>query len=297
MAAQLLLDRRCVVTIAPPLPTDYVRVAAERVTVTGLRAAFSAKKTRDSAPNELELELFNVSDRTRTSAQMTGAKVIVEAGYGANVSQVFIGDIKKSDHSQDGADGVLKILALDSARARKFAHVSESFGAGTTRLDILRRIIALLGVDGGRAIDEAISRPTATPLRNSLSTPMLAGYVVHGRAAAEIDRLLAGTGFAATIQDGRLLLLGPGETVRESVVVLSEGSGLLGSPQMSSGKDKGGPGALHLKCLLNPLIHPGTRVRLQSKSHNGDFSVELLKHTGDTHGQDWFTEMEAVPAR
>lgn len=47
-----------------------------------------------------------------------------------------------------------------------------------------------------------------------------------------------------------------------------------------------------VKSLLQPTIEPGGYVQVKSKSINGEFfRVETLTHIGDTHAQDWHTEM------
>ena len=44
--------------------------------------------------------------------------------------------------------------------------------------------------------------------------------------------------------------------------------------------------------LLQPLIEPGGYVQIKSKSINGEFfRVEEVTHVGDTHGNDWHTNL------
>lgn len=47
-----------------------------------------------------------------------------------------------------------------------------------------------------------------------------------------------------------------------------------------------------VKSLLQPLIEPGSFVQLKTKSILGEFfRVEKLTHSGDTHGNEWHTEL------
>ena len=42
-----------------------------------------------------------------------------------------------------------------------------------------------------------------------------------------------------------------------------------------------------------PQVNPGDRVKLESKSVEGWFRADTVKHSGELGG-DWFTEMELV---
>jgi hypothetical protein len=47
-----------------------------------------------------------------------------------------------------------------------------------------------------------------------------------------------------------------------------------------------------VKTLLQPLVEPGGYVQVKSKGVDGEFfRVEELTHTGDTHGNEWHTEL------
>ena len=53
-------------------------------------------------------------------------------------------------------------------------------------------------------------------------------------------------------------------------------------------------GTIKARCLLNGRIAPGRLVELESVIVSGSFIVKKVKHSGQTWGNDWTTEMEMV---
>lgn len=68
-------------------------------------------------------------------------------------------------------------------------------------------------------------------------------------------------------------------------------------------KGKGGKGkgkvtdqydGWNIKTLLMPMINPGDRISLKSRFVEGVFRVHEIKHSGDSHGGNWISEMKVV---
>ena len=210
---------------------------------------------------------------------------MVVAGYRDTQRQVFFGDVRTVDHVRDGASWITKFQAGDAERAFRYARVSESFSAGTDAGTIADRLIALLGVDGGNA---------GARIRRAART-FTQGYSARGTVAGELSRLLDGLGLTWSIQDGRLQVLGPGETIPGYSVELSESTGLVGSPEHGSPTETGGPGVLKVKALLQPEILPGRTFALVAEGARGGYVAGRVEHAGDTAGGEWYTTVEATP--
>jgi hypothetical protein len=45
-------------------------------------------------------------------------------------------------------------------------------------------------------------------------------------------------------------------------------------------------------CLLLPELKPGMGFALQSEAANGVYLATKIRHVGDTHGREWYTEWE-----
>ncbi len=52
---------------------------------------------------------------------------------------------------------------------------------------------------------------------------------------------------------------------------------------------------LQIKTLLYPQVQVGGKIRVEAENITGLFKVAQVVHTGDTHGSDWTTEIEAHP--
>jgi hypothetical protein len=87
------------------------------------------------------------------------------------------------------------------------------------------------------------------------------------------------------------------------VYVLNPQTGLIGMPaDLSDGKEQTTtaankrPTGWKLKSLLNPKLTPGSWVKLESEVMNisNFFLIDKAVHTGDTNGDEWFTELEVL---
>lgn len=277
----VLLNRRAVLLVAPAN-------SREALSFEGLRMQFTAKKTLEKAPNTAEISVFNLAEKSRKALQAEGSHVLLQAGYEDMRSQavVFSGDARLISHRLDGPDWVTKIECGDGEAALGGEQVDEAFAGGVRVFDVVAAMAKTLKVDKGNLASQA----------QALGRVFKGGFVAQGRAATILDRTLAAEGFTFSIQNGRLQILKPEESNRETVYVLSPTSGLVDSPEWSTPAKKGKPATLKVKSLLLPQILPGRRIEVKARAAQGIFRVKELTHHGDTHEGEWVTEMEAVPA-
>jgi hypothetical protein len=130
------------------------------------------------------------------------------------------------------------------------------------------------------------------------------GFVAHGNASSVLTTLLKQQGLGWSVQDGRIEVLGAGEYIANAAVLLTPDTGLVGTPELGSPDVKTGKSITKVRALLQPLIRPGQRfvVRLRQPADfvriSADQTYVALKvtHHGDTHGGDFYTDIEATPA-
>lgn len=261
-----------------------VLINVDGLSVADLRVTFRVHKTLGKEPNTCAATVTNLSERSRALIRKKGATVALYAGYGNELSLLFSGDARLINHVHDRPNWTTKIECGDGETLLLNARVSESFSADTKWKDIAKAIARKFVKDPGD-LDTALK---------DASTTFLNGHTVHGRAAAEFDKLMKGRDLQWSVQDGRLQVLGPSDVNADSVIVLSADSGLVGSPEFGSSKEKNGPDVLKCKALLIPGIRPGGRLRIDSRQVKGTFRVSEVTHSGDTHGADWYTEIEAT---
>jgi hypothetical protein len=88
-------------------------------------------------------------------------------------------------------------------------------------------------------------------------------------------------------------------TATEAPITVTPSTGAITAKK--KGKGKGGKGKVtdqydgwNIKTLLMPTINPGDRIKLTSRFVEGVFRVHEIKHTGDSHGGNWMSEMKVV---
>lgn len=265
------------------------RITINSLQSTDLRVVFKAKKTLSKEPNTCEVTVYNLSADSRAKIQKRGDPLTLEAGY-EDLGTLFVGNTDTGTHERVGADWLTKLHCGDGEQAYQHTRVSVGFKPGTRVTDVVKGV-AKQFLNGGVDVSQALGL--------SLEGQFSQGYAVQGSAAQELDRLLKGRGFEWSIQDGKLQILQTDKPTNQ-IVLLGESSGLIGSPTWAT-PEKGGPDSptrprtIRFKALLNPLIKPGCRLRLDSEQIKTDLRVTELIHSGDTAGQDWYTEGEGVP--
>jgi hypothetical protein len=256
--------------------------------MTGLRAIFTVEKSLEKNPNKLDLKIYNLSKTTRGLLQSKGVAIYLLAGYTGELAQIFYGHARTIDHVQEGPDMVTRIQCGDGELAFQ-ERFSESFAPGAKLTEVLLAVAKKMKIDTGN-IEKKLA-PGA--FRNGFSE-FAHGYAASDRAVDVLDRLLTAAGFTWSVQDGVLQVLKANESLPDEVIKLTPESGLIGSPAHGSPTTTHpqDPPALKVKSLLRPAFNPGRRVQIESKSLKATYRIEKLKHTGDTAGTDWYSELE-----
>lgn len=288
MSGQLLNDRKVKVTVAPPVNGNYRTAKTQQaMVVTDLRVRFKVSRNLRKEPNPGELVIYNLSEDSRKQLQGKGARVWLEAGYAETVSQIFVGDVRYIDHKRDGADWITKLELGDGERAYAHARVNESFKSGTSKADILKKLIEQCGWDPGNA---------SSFYADLGGVQAVNGAALVGNAAREIDKLLRSRGLTYSVQDGTVQILPATGYVPSVAVQLDSSHGLIGSPEVGSPDKKDGHRTLKVTSLLQPELMPGRKVYLQAATVTGTYVVQKLEHTGDTFGGEFYTTLEVIPA-
>jgi hypothetical protein len=278
-----LFDRRVRLVVAAPLAEDFKTLSGQVTEITDLRVQFKVEKNLEKDPNTAEIKVYNLAERTRAALQAKGCKVVLQAGYDISLATLFIGDARTIDHTHEGPDWITKIEAGDGERAYLNGRVNESFKGGVKVPEVVSRIASAVGIDPGNSL----SKLTATQGQQYVH-----GYAAFGKASKELDKVLKASGYDWSIQDGRLQILGKRETNTERIISLSSDTGLIGTPEYGTSDKSKKPPVLKFKALLSAEIRPGGRLDFDSITHKGVHRVKKITHTGDTAGQEWYTEGE-----
>lgn len=272
------------------VPLDLGVNLAAVVPSGGLRIQFKIEKQPLTAPNTADITITNLSPATRRQMKEYGAETELRAGYLAQEPQLpvlFRGQARTIDHVRTGAEWLTRIQCGDGEIPFRFADVAASFRPGTAAKDVAGAMADRLKEMG---VDTSAFRSRLDTLLFPLQQ-FVGGYATQGNALQEIQKLLGG--YQVSIQGGELRVLDPRNPSSRTAVVLSPDSGLLESPEHGSPDRNGLPSTLKVKSLLLPHLEPGDPFILAGTSTKGTFRAEKVTHTGDTHGGEWTTEIEA----
>lgn len=254
----------------------------------GMRLSFEVMKTAKPEPNTLELEVSNLNRQTRAAVQK-GTRVILNAGYQGTLATLFIGQVRRVVTKREGPTILTKLTCGDGDTAYAGAAATVGLAKGTTLDQAVLKMAGAMGVDGASAAARLRQADVSAQVR---SFPR--GYSASGKASTELQKLVERAGLSWSFQDGQLQVLGPREVLPGQAVLLREDTGLLESPEPNDAKEHKGPPTTTLKSLLQPSIRPGTALQVEAEFVKGLFRAETVKHTGDTHGEEWLTTVEAL---
>lgn len=150
---------------------------------------------------------------------------------------------------ENGVDTVLAILAADGDRAYNFATVNTTLAAGSRPADRVRVCQGSMEAKG--------AKPGYTPDLGGQSLPR--GKVMYGMARQCMRDEARDTGTDWSIQDGKVQMVPRRGYLPGEAVVLTHETGLVGSPEQTQD-------GISVRCLLNPRLRVGGRIRLNTAS-------------------------------
>ena len=248
--------------------------------LSGFRVLFSVEKTAAEQPNKAHIEITNLSETT-ASYLLNGdlKRIVLQAGYEDNYGVIFDGNIISASRTIDGTESTTIIDAGDGDNAYSFAIVNKTVASGYTNKDIANALGKSMEDRGVRGVD-------AQGVDEEIKYPR--GRVLFG-ATRDFARALAKTTECQwSIQDGQVVFCKK-TSAREGglAFLLSPQSGLIGSPV----SDKDGVSAIS---CLNPQLKIYDPLQIKSRFVNGTYKILTVKHSGDTHGNAWQTEVKAT---
>ena len=263
-----------------------------------LRVTFATKKGDYETPNSAEIKVYNLSEATMSKMRKEFTRVVLQAGYQSNYGIIFDGNIRGTRIGRDnGTDTWLEIVAADADRAYNFATVNTTLAAGSTPAD---RVKACQQSFASKGAGEASHVPDLG------STMLPRGKVMYGMARKFMRTEATSADCSWSFQDGKLQLVKTTGYLPGEAVVLTHETGLIGTPEQTNE-------GIKVRCLLNPRLRIGGRIKLDNKSiqkaktelkivaqrppkidHDGFYRILKVEFTGDTRGNDWYADMICI---
>lgn len=269
--------------------------------VSDLRFTFAIRQNDVQSPNTCDITVYNVSAETARRAKEEFLRVVLEAGYEGSYGAIFDGTIIQARHGREsGTDTYLNILGQEGDAAYNFAVANKTLAAGHTLNDVEKALCDAQkphGVERGYVPD--LGGPTYPR-----------GRVVVGMVRDGYRELGAATGATWSIAGTKSQVLKTNEYLPGEAVVLNSRTGMIGFPAQT-------PDGIIVRCLLNPRIKPGVKLKIDNasiqdykmattytgekdaalvpkKDADGEYRVVAVDHFGDTRGQEFYTEVVAT---
>lgn len=265
-----------------------------------LRIEFEIDKDLTQQTNKSSIKIYNLTDDSCEKIEVADMVCELQVGYAEDIGlrRIFLGNITYSTTRRDGPDKVTELELADGQESLRDTVVSLGYSAGVSAKAVLNDVAAQMSVTTQIAPDiEFASYP--------------AGFSFVGKGRDCLSKILDASGATWSIQNGTLQVIMAGGSTSVQTLVFSASSGLIGSPERivkgvkrpdeeakkkrKVKKDKKAKQAgWKIKTLLAPTVNPGDLVKVESVTIIGWFRVESLKHKGDTHGREWYSEMELI---
>lgn len=266
MSNNLLFDRYVSVTIGVEGQTGKVW--------DGLKIAFKIEKFSDSTPNKADVTITNLSKSSQDFIKK-GMRLSLTAGYKSDYGLIFTGNIDKINSVKNGTDWDTKIEIKDGGKEFRNTMISKSFSPNTTISTVINDIIKELGFSKGN-------------IRGIPSGKFSNGTSLNLPAKQVLDNYAKSYNFTYTVNDGVIHFLAGNNTINSMAILLKSDSGLIGSPEPT---EKG----IKVRSLLRWNIYPVALIRIESEKIKGNFKAGNITHTGDSFGNDWYSDIEVFP--
>jgi hypothetical protein len=255
------------------------------------KISFELTKSSNSRENLGRIEIWNLSSETRKLITSSDSLVRVFAGYTESMGLVEIaqGDITNIRHNRNKTDTVTQIYIEDGNKKLRQNPISISFKGEVRLTDILAKLKIQSGLSfrlAGVASNASVS----------------SGYSAMGGLDLVLNQLATIFNCSWSMQGGSILIRGQEATKDESVLLLSAETGLIFNPEtvkqisekLVDSDEPLPPSIYAVQSLLQPHLQVNDLIILKSQDLNGSFRIKKISHTGDTRGNDWYSNIEVI---
>ena len=260
--------------------------------VSNLRCTFYVEKAMNEEPNFSQVSIYNLA-KASVAMVKPGDICTIEAGYeNGNYGMIFTGEVVQPLVTlEEGVDRVLTLVCQDGDSFLNSAFVSQSLGSGANNGTVL-----------AACTDGAISTGFISQTIYGGGLPR--GKVLFGMAADYVSEIAEESEAQMYVEDGKLNIVGAGDYGAGTAVELNPTTGLIGAANQT---DDGVSG----QCLINPSIKLNTLIHIgaslvtgqmisqgdtgyTSVSSAGIYRIVKLTYEGDTRGDSWYCNFEAI---
>ena len=291
------------------------REGKQAVEIRDLRFSFSIEKGASENPNKCSCKIYNLAPDSRALVENVNNVLILKAGYKNDKGEItiFTGTVTRSLTRREGADWITEIEMSDSLLEYRDTKTTFSFAPGASAQAVLSNIASTFGLPIRQFPAEIAAKQYPE------------GFAFVGRSREAMAKACDYLGLEWSLQNREVQILKKGKAFKEQAFLLSSDTGMIGSPEQESktmtekaaakkgftegqkgvrvtfGEDAGQTATkekklevsgFKVKSLLQPTAQPGGYVCVESLGIKKEFfRIESLVHVGDTHANDWHSEL------
>lgn len=261
--------------------------------VSELRCEFNVVKTAFLEINESTLTIYNLSPNTENKLIKAGQRIIIEAGYtGSQYGAIFAGKVVQPIRSKENAvDYKLTLVSMDEEVYASYGLVGVSLAAQQSARDAVNAVLT-----------KATYKQQAGELTNfNIKYPR--GKVMFGSPQQFLKDIARSENATYFSNDGKVNIISASDVPKGEILSFGPDSGLIGSPTQTEY-------GISLKVLMNPRIEINSLFHVDNKKiegykyqqgnpvrgldQEGIYRAVRIRHVGDTRGEDWYTEIDAI---
>jgi hypothetical protein len=279
---------------------DKIADSPNAINIEHLRIRFEVEKIAFGNLNTCTIQIYNLSDKSVAKMEKQFTKIIVNAGYeGQDNPLLCTSDIVNITHTRQNADTITTIYAKDGAQAYLESTINKTVNEKMTAREVFKQVASTM--EGIRIGD--ISVIPDKPI-------YIGDKTLSGSAKDELTTICNTFDAHWQIVDGEISaspnIMPEISTVRHE---FSASNGMIGIPTITIL-------GINVVSLLRPQVKPMHSFRVLSDFSNVDMPymnlinwkgryeqienkscrVMNLKHVGDTHGNEWFTQCAGLYA-
>jgi len=263
--------------------------------VSDMHCEFSCERTALMQPNYSEVIIYNLDADTENKIIREGMRIVIEAGYeGSQYGKIFDGYVIQPVREKvDGTTFKLTLRSIDGDRFMAYGFVNMNLGRSLTRKQVANEICA----------------KATNPIQvNSISegftdSKLSRNVVLFGYGKNYLNQLAQSEKAQFYIDNGKVNIIKVSDVPTGQTIELSPSSGLIGVPTQTTD-------GITAVSLLNPRIQPNTWVHIDNSlirakkfdigempralDIDGLYRVISVRYKGDTRGQNWYTEFDAI---
>ncbi|MGL5583591.1 MAG: baseplate hub protein [Cetobacterium sp.] len=262
-----------------------------------LRCVFDITVTPGESQSFADVRLYNLSKDSRIP---NNARITFRAGYRDAYDVIFVGRVTNSLREREGTEVITRLLCRSGDPYNDRGTANGSYGAGVSVVEVIH--------------DLAKSWPAQLVIDKSQfenDQRMVSGYNTNGDIPSALNELKYAYRFDWVHDRGQLVVTKRNSPRKGQIVHVNQYTGMVGIPEVTLGPNGLG---VFVTTRLNPYYRINNRIQVQSEfstfntgnlfvqeqsgdsSANGEYNIFAIRYRGDTHGDMWDCEIEALRA-